>query len=325
MMVRTSTRIVLFVLALGAASFAAAQRERGLQKIDLPEIVQKAIRAFVSSRYSGERVVELREGPERIRNREIIWKDGTRVRVEYGQGSRSFGQIIVDRGKGRLHYFPDQNEIHVSPSSHGDALMRLVKSIQMGVRGNGKVVVGEGDPVAGHRTSKVQVLDPRGHVWQALWIEPRTGVILKREFYDRVGTRDGYFEFTKINFQPILRNDDFEIKVPGAKVISQADLALRLMKKGQFLKVFLEEGPELELQSSRVFGNGSVLALHYSSPKGILSFMQAKGQLEPKMLEHRRRDGQNVYAWERSGKSFVLIGPHTESQLRALSQRTHER
>lgn len=324
--IRLLVRATILAAGLSTASIAFSQAKRWDDPSDLPPIVQKAVRAALASRYSGERVIELREGPERFRNREIILKDGLKLRVEYGEGSRSFGQVVVERDRKRYHYFPDKNEIYVTPSHRDDVTARLIGSIKSAMRGNGKIAVTDGEPIAGYRTNKVTVTDGRGQTAQTLWIEPRTGIILKRELFDRSGAREGYFEFSRINLNPALRTEDFEPpKVAGAKTLMPDDVALQAMRRGGFVRLFLPEGPDLALEGSRVIGDGKILALHYRSPHGIISLMQVRGPIEPRLLAKTRRDGQNVFVWERAGRTFILIGPQPESQLRALSQRAQER
>lgn len=319
-------RDLTLVWALGALSIVATAFAQKPTEAQLPPILQKAISAAGSIRYSGERVVEFREGPDRVLNREFVWKDGENLRIEYPTGSRSAGQIIVERGRKRWHYYPDKNEVHLSPSRRDEVVQRLVGSFRFGGgRGLPKFEVVDGGVVAGVHTNRVLFKGPRGEVVQSLWINERSGLILKRELFNPVGGREGYYEFTRINLSPNFRSKDFEVRVPGARIVLPAELALRMMKEGGFAKVFLEESNDIELEGARSFGNGKGLALHYRVKKGVLSLIQVKTAIEAKMLERMRRDGQNVVTWKKADKTFVLIGSMSESELRALSQRTQER
>jgi outer membrane lipoprotein-sorting protein len=315
---------------LGAIVFADAQghgagRQNSESFKNLPEALTRAMRASLTLKYSGERRIELRMGPERIRNFETIWKDGSNRRIEYDERSTFRGQIIVEKGKRRFQYFPDKNEIHVSGGSRDEALHRLTESIRIAIRERWTIAAHDAESIAGVKTQKISMTKSNGQVMQNLWIDPKSGLILKRELYDSAGTVQGSFEFTKVNLRPTIRQQDFELHVPGAKVFTPTDLAMKLMQQYGFVKLFLANGEGRELDEVRVIGDGQVLILHYSTPNGILSFIQTKGQPNKRLLERARREGESVFAWERGKNSLILIGRQTEADLRALSLKTQER
>ncbi len=292
---------------------------------NLPEALSRAMRMSLSLKYSGERRVELRLGAERIRNFETIWKDGSNRRIEYDDRSSFKGQIIVEKGKKRLQFFPDRNEIHVSGGSRDEALHRLMESVKMAVREKWIIAAHDSEVIAGIKTQKISMTKANGQVAQNLWIDPRSGLILKRELFDSAGTVQGFYEFTRVNLRPSIRSQDFEIRVPGAKVLTPNDLAMKLMNQHGFTKLFLASGEGRELDSARVISDGKVLILHYSTPNGILSFIQKQGKPDMRLLERARREGETVFAWDRGKTSFILVGRQTEAELRALSLKTQER
>lgn len=320
---RVNLRFFAVLAAAAATVLAVAQRPRGNDFDDIPEIVVKAMRAAVGLKYSGERIIEFREGPNRFRNREVVIKDGHNLRIEYVEGP-SKGQIVVEKGGRRSHYFPDRNEIHTFPTRREEVVQRLLASIKMAQRGRGKVETEAGETIAGYRTEKVSVTSERGSPMTTIWIEPRSGMILKRELFDGGGTRIGYYEFTRLRINPRVSPDDFELRVPGAKVLSPTDLTLRLMKEGGFERMFLTESENLKLQGSRVHGDGKVLALYYQTPEGVISFMQSKQELDPGKLRRGGPGPHNFHTWSAGGRTYVLIGPQSQETLRQISQKAHE-
>lgn len=316
-------RTILILAAAIAPVIACAQRPDRNALDDIPEIVVKAMRAAIGLKYSGERILEFREGPNRFRNREVVIKDGQNLRIEYVEGP-SKGQIVVEKSGRRSHYFPDRNEIHTFPTRREEVVQRLVASIRMAKRGRGKVETGPGESIAGYRTEKVTVTTEQGSPITVIWIEPRSGMILKRELFDGGGTRIGYYEFTRLRINPRISPDDFELRVPGAKVLSPTELTLRLMKDSGFERMFLTESENLKLQGSRVHGDGKVLALYYQTPEGVISFMQSKQELDPGKLKRGGPVPHNVYTWTSGGRTYVLIGPHGQETLRQISQKAHE-
>lgn len=314
----------LLVLACAVAPMlSVAQRPDRKDLQDVPEIIVKAMRAAIGLKYSGERILEFREGANRIRTREVVIKDGQNLRIEYVEGPAK-GQIVVEKGGRRSHYFPDRNEIHTFPSKREEVAQRLIASIRMAKRGRGKVETGPGENIAGYRTEKVTVTSDRGSPITVIWIEPRTGMILKRELFDGGGTRVGYFEFISFRANPRISPDDFELRVPGAKVLSPIELTLRLMKSGGFERIFLTETENLRLQGSRIHGDGRVLALFYQTPEGVISFMQSKQEIDPSKLRRGGPGPHNVFTWSSGGRTYVLIGPQSQETLRQISQKAHE-
>ena len=113
----------------------------------------------------------------------------------------SFGLIIVEDKAERRHYFPDKNEIRISGARREDSLDRLMGLFKKR-GGQPKFVESPGEAIAGNRTTLVSVSDARGNVIQKLFIEPKSGVVLKRELFDPTGTPMGSFTFTKVDLNP---------------------------------------------------------------------------------------------------------------------------
>src|SRR5438105_3986950 len=85
-------------------------------RTDLPVALRKALEAGPRLRYTGKRRVEFRRDGKTEAYTEIVTRDGNKMRIEFPAGSTYTGQVIVETKGVRKHFFPDKNEIHVSPA-----------------------------------------------------------------------------------------------------------------------------------------------------------------------------------------------------------------
>src|SRR5262245_22963865 len=90
-----------------------------------PPLLQKAMERSKKQRFSGSRLVEMKMGPNRVRHTEYVLRDGERTRIEFPDASPFQGQIIVEANGERRHFFPDRNEMHITPPRREDFFMRL--------------------------------------------------------------------------------------------------------------------------------------------------------------------------------------------------------
>lgn len=294
---------------------------------NMPPVLAKAFKAAGRLRYSGERTVIFRRGSERRKHVEYVLKDGPRIRLEFPDDSPMAGQVVVENGQERRHFFPALNEIHIGPAMHDDSFEKLRMFIKRDRDNDFKMSTSSGDTIAGVRTTQVEFKDPRGNVAQRLWIDERTGMILKRELYDAVGGVVGAFEFSKVNFSPVIQRDDFQIVRRGAKVISPEELARRLMRENGMVQAFLTERG-YKLMASRVLGRtaeAKVLFLTYETGKAPLSLVQVKGEIEPDKLKRFGGRMFKSYSWQNQGRSFVLIGDMPVDALQRLSRKVEVR
>lgn len=320
--------IFLATLALLGAE-ALGQRVgpiRGRKDVpqNLPPIVRKALEEAPKLRYAAEMTVEFRgSGPSRSKFKQIVWKDGRRTRIERPDN----GEIVVENGTIRRKYNPSTNEIEESRGMRDEVMGRLIQALRMANGEKGKIATAPGPSIAGRPTEEVSISDGRGNPIQKLWIDVRTGMIMKREIYDRVGSLAGLVEVTKIDFNPTFRPTDFEIRRANAKVVSQIDIAKRVARKHGFLSAFLDITQDRQLDGNTVVGQERPVAwiLHYQTNQGMLSLVQSKEQLEPGMLQRMSGRGRNVYQWQLKGRYFALIGEMPVETLRSLASQVQEK
>jgi negative regulator of sigma E activity len=250
---------------------------------------------------------------------EFVWQDGPRTRIEFPEASPYKGQIIVEDDHQRLHYYPDRNEIDVEPP-------RRMRPPRMVPAGEQKPkfthVITTGGLVAGKQTQLVTVADQSGNVMQRMWIEPHTGVMLKRVLLDRGGSQRGYFEFTKINFRPKFSPGDFKIERKGATLITPVMQVQRLaLQKGLSL-IVLPPSSEYQLEGARAMDREGqdVLVQTYRGKSGRFQIFQVKGPINPERLRRFARGRLSTYSWMHGSESLALVGELPETRLRELAR-----
>ncbi len=283
-----------------------------------PTVLKHALNAGPKLRYVGTRVIEVRKQGQPVRYKEIVTRDGSNTRIEFASGSVYEGQVIVETAKERRHYFPDKNEIRVLPPRREEALHRLSRLAK-----NGKFVISSasGTAIAGVRTSQVIVKDQAGNVMQRIYIEPRSGLLVKRQIFDQVGTEVGLYEFTSLKLNPKIDPLLFRLERKGAKVIQPLDTLREVAASKGFRPAFLRASSGYSLHFSRmVQPDGSdVLMQFYGSEKGRLSLYQTKAELDPKKLSKFGRGQVNVYAWKQNGYTLALVGNQDQETLKQLA------
>lgn len=288
---------------------------------DAPPILAKAFAASYRLKYSGERVVSFRRGPERRSHVEYVIKNGSRIRIEFPEDSPMAGQIIVENRGERYHYHPSLKEIHVGPAFFENAFERLKVLLKKEGAEKVKIETGSGEAVAGIRTTAVTFKDPRGTVIQRIWIDERSGMMLKREMYDSVGTPAVSFEFRKVNFNPTISDEEFRIVRSDAKVVTAEDMAMKLVRDNGMLPAFLRERG-YRLFSSRMMGRTSsskVLIMTYQTGLAPLSLVQVSGSIDENNLKRLAGRLYKIHIWSLQGRTFALIGDMPVDRLKKLA------
>jgi len=269
-------------------------------------------------RYSGLRAVEVRIGGDRRRYQEFVTRDGYKTRIEYPSGSEFAGQIIVENRKERKHYYPDTNEIKVEPARLDDAWDGIAHML----RGGYSVRVESGPTIAQIRTQAATFRDRQGNVSQTLWIDPNTGMILRRDLFDAVGNRIGHYEFSRVNFRPVISPADFEIQRRGAKVKNVEQELNRIARQLGFALYRIPAGRGYELQAARTLGVGNrqILAQFYLGAEGKVSLFQARFPLQADRIERMQAGRLQSYGWRAEGFSLLLVGDLPEEKLARIAQ-----
>jgi outer membrane lipoprotein-sorting protein len=313
------TRRHLFLVGLTSLACLGLAQGDG----QIPPIVEQAAKASKNLRYRGERRIQLRFGPDLVQHTEYILKDKMRTRIWFPDEGSYRGQIIVENESERRHYFPDRNQIDVLPPRREENIARWGK---MGKQGRPQPVyrVEDGGQIAGIATKQVEMSGGNGFVFMRMWIDPKTGLVLKRTIYNKSNQPQAVAEFTKVEFNPRFQRGDFELAIRNAKIITPRDRLAELIQRGSFQNVSFAPKDLYKLESSRIqrIDNVPALVQVYVRRDGRVSLYQVKAQIDPEKLRRSGR-GEKVgaYSWQKAGTSFVLLGDLPESKLRELAQR----
>lgn len=305
-------RVLPITALLALTGFGLAQ--------EVPDLLRKALESSPRHRYSGTRVVEFRRGSDITRHEEVVFRRGPMLRIEFPSGSRLSGQVIVENPRERRHYFPDKNEIHVLPPRREEAYERLKRlASQAGSRY--RLSVRDGEAVAGVQTDQLVVSDMKGNVQQRIYIDPRSGIMLKREVFDPVGAPVGGFEFTKINIRSRMSPELFRFERRGAKIVTPSSILEDIAKKEGFIPVVLpvSTGFRLEWSMAREIEGESVLWQSYTSGDDRLSLFQVKAEVSPERLRRYARGEMNVVYWTAKGSTFILVGSLPVDSLKKIA------
>ena len=306
------------LLAVVIASPAQAQRpfrQRAKERLaGAPPLLMRAIRAQPTLRYTGTYTTEFRQGPNTVRHQEFITRDGIWYRIEFPNDSQFAGQVIVENKDVRLHYHPVTNEIMQQPPRHGEAWEKVANLA------NGRKFVlntAPGETIAGMHTEQLEVADTDGNILQRLFIEPESGVILKRQLFDKVGTQIGFLEFSQINLAPSIDPSTFQIKRKNAKIITPRMQLERISKRRGFQVRFLPplSGYALEGTNYRNFAGVDGLVETYVNGQDRLWIYVLKAPLDPERLRANAGKNLHVHSMDLTGESIVLMGTLDEKTL----------
>ena len=250
-------------------------------------------------------------------------RDGERTRVDFPEGSKFQGHIIVETRSERKEFFPLTNELLISPPRHEEAQQRLMHLAERGAKGNVVFSTAPGQRVAGQSTQQLVVSDRQGNVLQRLYIEPRTGVLLKRDVFDPGGARIASFEFTEIDLNPPpFDRSMFRFERRGVKVVTPYDELRTIATKNRFMpySLPLSSGYRLdEVRLMRPHGE-DVLTQTYVSPHGKVSLFEVRSALSPEKLKGFARGDLHFSSWQSGAYTFVLMGSLDQAELDRLAQ-----
>src|SRR5579862_5207396 len=103
-------RSVAFSLALIGASLAFGQPSPVARATTttaaVPMIFSRAVSAGDHLRFSGERIVQIRQGADLKVHTELVIQDGVNARVWFTPDSQYAGQVVVETANERRHYYP---------------------------------------------------------------------------------------------------------------------------------------------------------------------------------------------------------------------------
>lgn len=294
------------------------------QEDKIPAILEKAMNASKKLRYSGTRRVQMKFGPDTVQHTEHVMKDGMKTRIWFPDEGSFRGQIIVETERERRHFFPDRNQIEILPPRREESFGRFLK-LGRGLKMQATYKVDTGEEIAGIDTKKVEISGEKG-LFMRMWIDPKSGLVLKRVMYGRDGSAQATSEFSKVDLRPQFRKSDFELNIGGAKIITPRDRLADLVSRGGFQSIGLSPKDPFQLESVRIqrFENVPMLVQVYVSKNGRVSLFQVKATIDPSRLKRFGRGELQSYSWQKGGASFVLLSELPESELKSIFQRIRD-
>ena len=309
MKTRAFVGIALLSLALASpAQVTGLRRPRQrLRVAEVPPLLSRAIQAQPTLRYTGTYTTEFRQGGNQIRHQEFITRDGSWYRIDFPNDSQFAGQVVIENSDVRLHYHPIQNEIMQQPPRHGEAWEKVAN---LGANRRLNLRVETGETVAGLRTDQLVVADKDGNVTQRLFIEPGSGVIMKRLLFDKVGTQIGFFEFSQIDLNPRIDPSVFQIKRKNAKLVTPKMQLERVSKRRGFMVWYLPPGSGYALEGAvpRNFAGVEGLVQTYVNGTDRLWIYVLKAPADSGRLRNGAGKNLHVHSFDSMGETIVLMG-----------------
>jgi len=295
---------------------------------DVPGLLYRAIHSAKRAHYSGRKTVEFIHNGKAISHDEIVYRDGLKTRIEFPQGSKFSGQIIVEDEKGRKHYFPDRNEVLVLPPRREESLDRLIRLVKRAQDKKVGLSSSQGQRVAGLLTNQIVVTDGAGNITQRIYIEPKSGIVLKRELFEAGGSRWGSFEFSQIDLDPPPFDGSlFQFERRGVHVVTPRDELKKLVAGKEFSPVWLPPSTGFLLEESHLDKIESTPALIESYVKkgdyqgtAKISVFELVGAVDPEQFRKFNRDEYHAASVQKEGKTFVVVGSLDEDSLKQLLQ-----
>lgn len=317
-------RLLFLAGLVVTAGCAFAQRRGGPSGPVTTEIpvFKKILEAHRTLRLAGVRRVDMKVDGERRQYFERVLQDGPRTRIEFPTDSPYAGQIWVETPERRLQFLPGPNEIRETHGRSWDSAYRFL--LDLGERGRKmfRMETADGGQIARIATKRIDIIRTQdGKFFQRLWVDEGRGMVLKRDIYDLKGERLGGYEFTRLKYGVPLPADAFEIKRPGAKIVTVETELKTLARELGVPAKRLPESASLKLLRVSKFkvDSVSVLRQFYAGSAGRFSLYITKGDVKPEWTRGLSSERFKVYEWRSGGFAYVLIGDAEVATLRRMA------
>lgn len=293
------------------------RQQRALKQA--PSFIQFAINQQSKLVYRGTRTVQLHTRNGFVSRVELVIRSGAKERIEYPSGSPYSGQIIVNDGSLTRHYNPRRMTIDQKPSPNQFGFLRSI--ITRYRRSPESVQIESGSSIANQPTTLVTLLDLSGVPTQRLWLDNRTGAILKRIGYDTSGNEVAGFTYSQISYGGSFPASTFELNVSGAKIEKPIQNLKRLSRNFGIDAIELPESSGFSLVSCNIAKRAGhrFLVQVYSGTRGPLSLFIVKGPVNGATLRAKAAARSNVSVTKWGELSVVMIGNYPEQELEQFS------
>jgi outer membrane lipoprotein-sorting protein len=292
----------------------------------LPEkgaLLDAVLDANLKLKCKGMRVITFRferDGKQTIKRvKEYVVMDGEKIRTEFASDEMK-GQIAVDDGRFRFHYFPKDNVIHRSPSWQHQNTSRLEVLVN-DRRKDYEIAVAEGGTIYRMPTYLITMKNPKGFSHK-IWVEKRGKAILKREFQGPDANRGTSYEYESFEYRRRIDSDEFKIEKPGVTVLDPTDRLALAAKKVEYAPYVISDA-RFKLYEVGTFeateAKIKVLRSTYGDGKTVVTLHQFRGAMDTSRWGGREPGRMLTRAWREGGYNFVLVGDLTASELERLA------
>lgn len=280
----------LFVIGVGVFLLLGAGRAGVAAVPPAEQILRRALAAGATQTYSGTMVLfTWATGAGDATVVRVRHRAPGQSRLEYLSAEHEPYLVTVDDGVHHWHYHPE-DRVAVVERSTALAAEAVPQSLAL-LRRNYTLRTGGRGTIAG-RTTEIVELVPRGcaHPVQRLWVDERTGVILRTEQYRLDGSLAALTVFTAFEPAADLPEGLFQLALPkGVRVTTRLDSAAPL-------KTLSEE-------------SGFAVRLPAGLPPGFVFAGAAVGRPEPEketVVHLRFTDGLTVISlFEQAARPFT--------------------
>ena len=317
--------VVLGLIAC-VAPFASAQESGKGKRPELPAELKDSFERAKNIRFSGKRTVTVVRAGRVETHNEYVTKDGPNLRIEFSAGSPYSGQIIIETKNERKHYFPDKNEIREYPS-FSKKQFEGFRSFRRGSKaGSMHFDTSAGGTIAGLKCTKYQLSDASNNPIAQIYIEPHSGMTVKRVIFDQTGNIAGSYEFVTLTLDPKIQPGAFKIFRRGATVIRPNDDLRREARELGIPALSLPKSSGYLLESVYVrdVKGSKVLIQSYGSDESRITVFMTKSTLNASDLRRSNRGELVSYLRTLNGVTLVLMGDQSEDRLRTLSNQLSE-
>jgi len=315
------TRFRSNLVSASAVAFALSTSAAWARTEDGPSpVLNYAMQSYGTQRYVGSRIVAFRRDGTDKRRTEYVTADGRRMRTEYPPDSDAAGQIVVETSGERREFFPNQNVIRISGGRESE-LSRLSSFLRrMGDRVRIKETGARS--VAGRPGREVTLSDPDGNLRQRLVVDDATGLVLKRELFDSVGTVVARFEFIRLEFRDRIDPRLFRLVRKGARIIRPFDELKSIIAGTPFVLAEFPPDSGFKLEFSRLMNppEGKVLLQLYKGEEGRVSLFQTLAEVAPGQLRRFGREEVKTLSWRSRDRYFALVGNVPAATLERLKR-----
>lgn len=324
-------RLAAALAVLGALALPAAARRSRVRLPDADDLLQRVVSSQPPP-YEGRVLVETfapkLESPKEL---DVWFLPPGRYRREMLDAQGQPVQIVVSDGKTEWIYDKARNRVWVGTPPDPDYKQLGRDDESDLLESNYQAVVSSGDPVAGHSTWLLELRSRgTGVVGRRLWVDRRTGLILRAQIFEPDGGMTAETRFEEVHFSKRQKKSLFKFAPPpGAAVVKRLEPNAMALDKAKAASG-LEPKTPAWLPSGYVFESLNVLRrsgkniIHYRFSDGInvLSLFQCPPRVD---LDFGGKTGQRVVlesgrgtlAWTPEGRvlgwsvgpsKFVLVG-----------------